>query len=65
MNQPNLVLAKQLNTAAWVASAAVLLLVGGMRQIKIDVPIDFSFLPPFHATLNALAAVALLSLIHI
>ena len=64
MTQPNLVLAKKLNIAAWIASVVVLLLVGGMRQIKLDVPVDFSFLPPFHATLNALAAVALIAALY-
>jgi putative membrane protein len=36
--------------------------VGMMRrpEFKISTDIDFSFLPPFHATLNAMAAVALL-----
>lgn len=43
-----------------VASAAVILLVVFMRKIHIDVGIDFSFLPPFHATLNGLAAIALM-----
>ena len=64
MAQPNLVLAKKLNTAAWIASAAVLVLVVGMRYIKIEVPIDFRFLPPLHATLNALAAVALMAALY-
>ncbi len=59
----NLQLAKQLNIAAWVATAAVLLLVGLMRRVKIPIPEgwDFSFLPPFHATVNALTAVVLLA----
>ncbi len=57
----NLKLAKKLNAVAWVVTAVVLLLVGMMRRVKISLPDgwDFSFLPPFHATLNALAAVAL------
>lgn len=56
-------LEKQMNTAAWVITGAVLLLVGLMRRVKIPLPDgwDFSFLPPFHATLNALTAVALLA----
>jgi len=45
MSQPNLTLAKKLNVVAWILSAIVLLVVGGMRQIKIDTDIDFSFLP--------------------
>ncbi len=64
MTQPNLVLAKKLNILAWILSAIVLLLVGGMRRIKIDTAIDFSFLPPFHATLNALAALALIAALY-
>lgn len=56
------VLAKRMNIATWVISAAVLLLVGMMRrpEFKIQTDIDFGFLPPFHSTLNALAAVALI-----
>ncbi len=64
MNQPNLALAKKLNIAAWILSAVVLLVVGGMRQIKIDTDIDFSFLPPFHSSLNALAAVSLIAALY-
>ena len=64
MQQPNLALAKKLNIAAWILSAIVLLVVGGMRQIKIDTDIDFSFLPPFHSSLNALAAVALIAALY-
>ncbi|MCC6413937.1 MAG: DUF420 domain-containing protein [Saprospiraceae bacterium] len=43
-----------------MVSAVVLLLVGLMRRVKIDLGVDFSFLPPFHASLNALTAVILL-----
>jgi putative membrane protein len=58
----NLDLAKVLSRWAWVVTAVVLLLVGMMRRVKIPLPegMDFSFLPPFHATLNALAAVTLM-----
>lgn len=60
--QPNLALAKKLNIAAWIITAIVLALVGMMRRVKIDLPAgwDFSFLPPVHASLNALSAVILL-----
>lgn len=60
--EANVQLAKKLNIAAWIVSGAVLLLVGLMRQVKITLPagVDLSFLPPFHATLNALTAVVLL-----
>ncbi len=51
-----------LKIAVWVASVAVLLLVGAMRQYKLPVPEgwDVGFLPAVNATLNALTAVALL-----
>ena len=60
--QENLKLAKRLNVLAGVVTVVVLLLVGMMRrpEFKIPTDIDFSFLPPFHATLNALVAVVLL-----
>lgn len=58
--EPNYVLAKQLKTAAWIITVAVLGLVVGMRYIRLDFGMEFDFLPPFHATLNALAAVALI-----
>jgi putative membrane protein len=57
--EANLQLEKKLNIAAWVITVVVLLLVGMMRRVKIDLGVDFSFLPPFHATLNALCAVVL------
>ncbi len=58
----NLQLAKKLNVGATIVTIVVLILVGLMRRVKIDLPAgwDFSFLPPFHATLNALTAVVLL-----
>lgn len=59
--ETNLPLAKKLNTAAWIITAAVLLLVGLMRRVKISLPEgwDLSFLPPFHASVNALTAIVL------
>ncbi|MCB0634457.1 MAG: DUF420 domain-containing protein [Saprospiraceae bacterium] len=58
----NLNLARKLNLYAWIVSGVVLALVGLMRRVKINLPEgwDVSFLPPFHATLNALTAVVLL-----
>jgi len=59
----NTVLAKKLNIAAWIVTAVVLVLVGLMRSPdKIPVPEgwDLGFLPPFHATVNALLAVVLI-----
>ena len=51
---------KQLNKIAWALSIFVLLIVGGMRRFKIETSIDFSFLAPFHATVNALTFFVLL-----
>ena len=52
---------RAMNIGAIVLSVAVLLLVGIMRrpEFKIQTEIDFSFLAPFHATVNALTAVVL------
>lgn len=61
----NLQLEKKLNVAAYVISAVVLLLVGAMRRLpKLDLGIDFSFLPPVHATLNGMAAVCLVAALY-
>ncbi len=62
--QPNIPLEKRLNTWAYILSVVVLLLVGLMRRVKIDLGIDFSFLPPIHATLNALTAVILMAALY-
>jgi len=59
-NKPNLQLAKKLNIAAYIISVAVLLLVGVMRRVKLNVDVDFSFLPPIHAILNSLVAFCLI-----
>lgn len=48
-----------LDRIAWVVSGLVLAAVVLMRQFKIETDLDLSILPPFHATLNALVAVAL------
>ncbi len=55
--------AKKLNRVAWVVTVVVLALIGMMRRVKIDLPegMDLSFLPPFHSTMNALCAVALIA----
>lgn len=54
-------LAKKLGIVAWILTAAILGLVGLMRQVKIALPegVSLSFLPPFHAAVNAAAAVVL------
>lgn len=60
--EADLKLAKTLRVWAWVITVAVLFLVGLMRQVKIPLPegVSFSFLPPIHASLNALTAVVLI-----
>jgi len=58
-NKSDLALAKTLSRIAWVITVIVLALVVMMRRIKIDSSIDFSFLPPLHASLNAITAVIL------
>jgi putative membrane protein len=52
-------LEKRLNVLAYAVSAAVLFLVVLMRRVKLDLGVDFTFLPPLHASLNALTAVIL------
>ncbi|MFS8071912.1 MAG: DUF420 domain-containing protein, partial [Byssovorax sp.] len=61
MSTESVVLERKLNRVAWALTAVVLLLVGLMRRVRIPTSIDFSFLPPVHATLDALAAVALVA----
>ncbi len=60
MSEGNTALAKKLNRIAYILSAIILIVIGMMRRIKIDTSIDFSFLPPFHATMNAITAVVLI-----
>ena len=60
MTTANIELAKKLNIGAWIVTVVVLLLVGMMRRVKIDLGVDLSFLPAFHATMNALTAVVLI-----
>ena len=62
--EPKDVLAKRLNTGAWVVTALVLVLVGLMRSpYKIPLPEGWtmSFLPPVHAVLNTLVALCLVA----
>jgi putative membrane protein len=60
--QQNQQLARRLNRLAWALTAAVLALVVLMRYVKIPLPNHWNlgFLPPFHATLNAITALVLL-----
>ena len=57
----NSVLAKKLNVYATIVSVVVLLLVATMRQIpRLDLGIDFSFLPAVYSFTNLLAAIFLI-----
>ncbi len=60
MKQQNEQLAKRLDRWAWVVTIVVLALVAAMRQIKIEVGVDFRFLPAIYSTLNALTALILI-----
>ncbi|MBY5959010.1 DUF420 domain-containing protein [Membranicola marinus] len=53
-------LEKKLNAGAIVVSIVVFVLVLMMRRVKLNVDIDFGYLPAFHATLNGLASICLL-----
>ncbi|MDX1686321.1 MAG: DUF420 domain-containing protein [Saprospiraceae bacterium] len=53
-------LLKVLDRVAIGVTVVILFIVGMMRRVKIPTDIDFSFLPPIHATVNVLAAIALL-----
>jgi putative membrane protein len=60
--KPNENLSKKLKLATWIITALVLILVGLMRSpYKIPLPDGWSmsFLPPVHAILNTLVALAL------
>jgi len=61
---PNYNLAGKLNKLSIGLSVVVLLLVGLMRQVKIDLGVDFSFMPPISATLNSMVAVCLLAALY-
>jgi len=58
---PNEALSKKLGIVAWILTTAILLLVVAMQKIKLPIPDGWStdFLPPFHAGVNAVAAVVL------
>jgi putative membrane protein len=57
--EQNIQLAKKLNIAAWIITVAVIALVTLMRYVDLPINADLYFLPPFHASLNALTAVVL------
>lgn len=58
--EPDILLEKKLNRAAWAITGVVLLLVSLMHRIHFDTGIDFTFLPAVYSILNALTAVTLL-----
>lgn len=61
---PDYNLANKLNKLSIGVSIVVLLLVGLMRQVKIDLGVDFSFIPPISATLNSMVSVCLLAALY-
>lgn len=60
MMNKDIALEKKLNLVAYILTFFVLVLVGLMRRFKFDLGFDFSFLAPFHASLNALTALVLI-----
>ena len=62
--KPNLKLANKLNIYAYIATAIILLVVGGMRQVHFDPNFDTSFLAGFHSMVNAICSLALISAIY-
>lgn len=60
---PQEALSKKLGVIAWILTGMVLILVGMMRRPELKIPLpdgfSFDFLPPVHALLNSLVAVAL------
>lgn len=62
--EPNVALGKKLKTTAWVLTGAILVLVGLMRRPELKIPLpegcSFAFLPPVHAGLNTIVALALI-----
>ncbi|KAA3636197.1 MAG: DUF420 domain-containing protein [Bacteroidetes bacterium] len=61
--EENLQLAAKLKKWAWAISALVIALVVMMREVKIPLPegVDLGFLPPFHASVNAITALVLIA----
>lgn len=60
---PDEALSRKLGVVAWMLTAVVLVLVGLMRRPELRLPLpegwSFAFLPPVHALLNTLVAIAL------
>jgi putative membrane protein len=60
----NIALAKKLNVWATIVSIAVIGLVVLMRSVKIDLGIDFSFLPAVYSLMNLMAAIFLIAALY-
>jgi len=60
LGKPKPNLEKKLNTVSIIVSVLGRRLVVVMRRVKIDLGVDFSFLPPLHAIINTCCAVALM-----
>jgi putative membrane protein len=56
----NPLLARKLSTISYILSAVVLLLVGLMRSVKLDLGVDFSFMPAVSAVLNTIVSICLI-----
>jgi len=57
----NIKLARKLELYAIIFSSVVLILVVAMRYISLNMPFDVMVLPPFHAVLNSLTALCLIT----
>ena len=62
--QPDTILAGKLNKISIVLTVVVLITVGLMRQVKFDLGIDFSFLPPVSALLNTMVSACLIAALY-
>ncbi len=62
--KPDLELGKKLDRYAIIISIIVLIIVGGMRQVKVDLGIDFTFLPPVYSFLNLCTAIFLVAALY-
>lgn len=58
--EPNPQLSRSLTRVSYVLSAVVLVLVVMMRSVKIDIGVDFSFMPAVSAVLNTLVSICLI-----
>ncbi|KXK40713.1 MAG: DUF420 domain-containing protein [Saprospiraceae bacterium] len=52
-------LAKRLTIISLIVSAILLSTMGGMRRIKFELGVDFSFIPPLIAVINTMVAICL------